>query len=74
MRDLDGRRLHSRVTGRAALVRSLRGLLIRGHRFGESRARTRDDLRWAARLVDGLTATLDTVTRDSHDTPREAAH
>ncbi len=44
----------SRIKGRQALVRSLRGLLIRVHRFGRGRARSPEDVRWAARTIDAL--------------------
>ena len=43
MRELDGRRLLSRVKGRPALERRLRGLLVAVHRFDRSRAVSRDD-------------------------------
>jgi hypothetical protein len=46
------------VKGRPAIVKSLRALLIRTHRFGRHRARTADDIRWAARLIDALTTAL----------------
>ena len=60
MRDspLDGRRLASRVKGRAALTRRLRGLLIAVHRYARQRARTVEELRWTARLIDALTVAL----------------
>lgn len=56
MRELDGRHLRSRVTGRAAIERSLRSLLIRAHRFGRHRATSPADCRWAAQMIDALTA------------------
>ena len=58
MSGLDARPLH-RVKGRPALVRSLRSLLIRVHRFGKGRARTHEDVLWTARTVDVLSAALD---------------
>jgi hypothetical protein len=51
----------SRIKGRASLVRRLRALLVASHRFGRHRAVTRDEVQFAAQLVDGLTATLATV-------------
>jgi hypothetical protein len=53
------RTLPSRVQGRAALVRRLRGLLVATHRYGRGRARTRADIVWAARMIDGLTVLLE---------------
>lgn len=58
MRELDSRRTPSRVTGRAALTRRLRGLLLAVHRFGRCRATTEADRRWAARVIDELTNTV----------------
>ena len=69
MRELDSRRCPSRVKGRPAIVKSLRALLLRTHRFGRHRARTADDIRWAGALVAALTSALaaaadiDTATR-----------
>mgnify|MGYP001552942486 CR=1 FL=1 len=51
----------SRIKGRASLLRRLRSLLIASHRFGRHRAATRDEVLFAARLIDGLTATRATV-------------
>jgi hypothetical protein len=48
----------SRVKGRPALVRSLRGLLIRVHRYGRCRAATSADQAWAAAVIDALFAAL----------------
>lgn len=74
-------RVSRRVVGRPALVRSLRGLLRRAHRFSAQRARTRDDLLWAARFVDGLEAILRdaeghaaTLPRPSTDTSARGLH
>lgn len=50
--------LPRRVVGRPALERRIRLLLIAVHRYGRARARTRDELHWAARTIDGLTALL----------------
>jgi hypothetical protein len=44
----------SRVAGRGALLRSLRGLVRRVERFGVHRARSVEERRWAARLADRL--------------------
>lgn len=57
MRDLDVR-LQSRIKGRPALERRLRGLLIAVHRFARGRAQSHDDLHWCARTADGLSALL----------------
>lgn len=51
----------SRIKGRASLVRRLRALLVASHRFGRHRAVTRDEVQFAAQLVDGLGATLAAV-------------
>jgi hypothetical protein len=59
MRELLGVHLPSRVRGRAALLRRLRALLVAVHRFGGHRASTHDDQRWAALVIDALTATVD---------------
>ena len=59
MRELDGRRLVSRVKGRPALERRARGFLVAVQRFGSARATSHDDLSWCARWIDGLTALLD---------------
>ena len=48
----------SRVKGHSALLRRLRGLLVAAHRFGRHRATSSAERHWAARLVDGLTATV----------------
>ena len=58
MREAAAQRSARRVVGPAALVKSLRGLLRRAHRFSQQRARGRDELIWAARFVDGLGAVL----------------
>lgn len=57
MTALGARPLH-RVKGRPALVRSLRSLLLRVHRFGRARATTADDRVWTARVLDQLLAAL----------------
>ena len=51
----------SRIKGRPSLLRRLRALLVAAHRYGRHRAVSRDDQRFAARLVDGLTVTLRAV-------------
>ena len=60
MRDI-GAAVQHRIKGRPALVRSLRSLLIRVHRFGKGRARTHEDVLWTARTVDVLSAALRTA-------------
>ena len=65
MREAATQRSARRVVGPAALVKSLRSLLRRAHRFSEQRARSRDELIWAARFVDGLRALLRDVDRDA---------
>jgi hypothetical protein len=67
MRELDGRRIQTRVSGRAALDKRLRGLLVAVHRFGRARARTREELAWTARTLDALTAALDGADHDGAD-------
>ena len=49
----------SRISGQAALVRRLRLLLLAAHRYGRGRARSPAEVRWAARLIDALTAALE---------------
>jgi hypothetical protein len=51
----------SRIKGRASLIRRLRALLLASYRYGRHRAATHDDVLFSARLIDGLTATLDAV-------------
>jgi hypothetical protein len=46
----------SRIAGRGALLRSLRGLIGRIRRYGEHRAATADEQRWTAKLYDELEA------------------
>ena len=59
MRDLDVRRMRSRVKGRAALKRSLRGLHLRIHRFGELRAQPGSaDYQWALHVSSALEALI----------------
>lgn len=67
MRDLG--RLLSRVKGKPALVRSLRGLLIRVHRFGRARATSDADRFWTARLIDALEAALEVADPSGHERP-----
>jgi hypothetical protein len=59
MREVDGRRMVSRVKGRAALEKRARGLLLAVHRFGRCRAATRGDQLWTARAIDALAALLE---------------
>lgn len=59
MRELGGRQVKHRVKGRPVLERRLRALLIAAHRFARCRATTLDDPRWSAKVIDGLTATLE---------------
>lgn len=68
MRELLGVHQPSRVRGRPALVRRLRGLLLAVHRYGRHRATTPAECLWAARLIDSLTAALDVAD------PREDHH
>ena len=64
MREVDGRRVVSRVQGRAALERSIRLLLIRCHRFAQLRAATAADRQWTAKVIDRLSDVLtDAPTR-----------
>lgn len=58
MRDLDGRGMPTRVKGRPALEKRAMGLLRAARRFATCRATSRDDLAWAARVIDGLEAVL----------------
>ena len=58
MREVDGRRVVSRVKGRAALEKRLRALLVACHRFGRARANTAVDRQWAAIVIDRLTDVL----------------
>jgi hypothetical protein len=48
-----------RCVGRPAIERSIRALLLRVHRFGRHRATLPENIRWAARMIDGLTALLE---------------
>ena len=63
MREAGTQRSARRVVGRPALVRSLRALLRRAHRFSAQRACGHDEQVWAARFVDGLEAVLRDVDR-----------
>jgi hypothetical protein len=62
--------MHSRISGQAVLIRRLRALLIAVHRFGRGRARTRQELRWAAHTIDALTALLQEGGPDAPQDPR----
>jgi hypothetical protein len=46
----------SRIAGRGSLIRSLRALLGRVRRYGEHRAATSEEQRWAAEFYDGVDA------------------
>lgn len=48
----------SRIKGRGALIRSLRGLVIRVGRYAQHRAQPGTEQQWAARLFDALRVTL----------------
>ena len=63
----------SRIKGRPALVRSLRGLLLRVHRFGRHRARSRQDMQWAAVRIDALDAAL-LSAEGNHSTVKQGEH
>jgi hypothetical protein len=70
MRELDGRRIVSRIAGRPALEKRLRALLVSCHRFGRARARTRAELAWAARMIEiaervGRFGLVDPITVES---------
>jgi hypothetical protein len=72
MRDLDGRRMTTRVKGRAALERSLMSLLLRVHRFARVRAATAGDRTWAAEAIAGLQSTLAALRRLTAEENHEA--
>jgi hypothetical protein len=40
-------------------------LLRAVYRFARCRAATRDEMQWAARMIDGLSVTLEAVRRDN---------
>lgn len=63
----------SRIKGRPALVRRLRGLLIAVHRFGRGRARSREDVAWTAVVLDGLVDVL-AVADPSPEAPGRQGH
>jgi hypothetical protein len=50
----------SRIRGKDGIVKSLRRLLIRAHRYGTRRARTASDVMWSAKMIDSLTSALET--------------
>lgn len=60
-------KLPSRIKGRLSLTRRLRALILASHRYGRGRAVTPADVQFAARLIDGLTGTLNSVERDGAD-------
>jgi hypothetical protein len=55
----------SRIRGKDSIVKALRRLLLRTHRFGRGRARSAADIRWCALVLDGLTSTLSAAERDA---------
>lgn len=59
MRELDGRRMRTRVKGLAALRRRARALLIAAARFSRCRAATPREQEEAGRMIDALAALLD---------------
>jgi hypothetical protein len=66
------RGIASRVKGQAAIVKSLRSLLIRTHRYANLRARRRGDVLWAARVHAALTVTLEVATGEPNEGTRDA--
>jgi hypothetical protein len=60
--------LPSRVKGRPALVRRLRGLLLAVHRYARHRATSAADRDWSIRVLDGLADVLRQA--DPHGAPR----
>jgi hypothetical protein len=62
----------SRVKGRPAILKSLRLLLIRVHRFGTLRARSEQDKAWAARTLDALEGTLKVATTEREAVDRSS--
>jgi hypothetical protein len=63
--ELDSRRMDSRIKGRQALEKTLRLLIIRLNRYGEHRARSARDARWAAGAIATLRALLDEQDSDA---------
>lgn len=59
----------TRVTGRPALLRRLRALLVAAHRFARHRATTAADRDWSIQVLDGLTSTLQAA--DPAGAPRQ---
>jgi hypothetical protein len=53
----------SRVKGRAALTRRLRGVLVAVHRYDRLRA-TDDERHWTARVIDALTVAVRVADTD----------
>ena len=58
VRELDGRRLVSRVSGRPAIEKRMRRLLLAMVRFSKHRAYNAKDRAWSARAIDALTDLL----------------
>lgn len=62
MREPLSLRTPSRIKGRPALVRRLRGLLLAVHRYSRHRASSHGDQWWSARTIDALTVALSVAT------------
>ncbi len=58
------RGIKHRIKGRDHIVRSLRSLQIRVHRFGVGRASTARDRQWAAWMLSELQRLVDTSTQE----------
>ena len=58
MKGLDGSRMHSRVKGKAALLKSLHQLHRRVYRFAACRDVTPQDYRWALNVATALQVLL----------------
>ena len=75
--ELQGQPLPTRVKGRPALVRRLRGLLVAVHRYARHRAATHADQWWSARTIDALLIEQVPVARladAAADAPELAQH
>jgi hypothetical protein len=62
-----------RIKGKSTLIRSVRGLLLRVHRYGRGRARTPGDVRWAARALDALDRALSVMDESDASAPQGEA-
>jgi hypothetical protein len=71
MRDLDGRRMHSRVKGKASIVKSLHSLHRRTFRFATLCASTPADHKWALAVCEALHALINghNAVKPQDDTP-----